>query len=137
MVLGAASKAASTASRQAGGTSGQGGANGDSGELTKATLENMDDTGATPITVLFNPTEYTITKSISWKSKPILGGDVPKLEFGSGNAMTLKLDLFYDTYEAEDKDVRKFTDKILALAKISKVTVFACRPCRPRRSRRR
>ena len=94
-----------------------------SGELAKATISNLDDPGARPIEVLFNPTEYSMSKSNTWQQVKVVGSNVPRLEFTSGGAITLSLkDLTFDTYE-DGTDVRRYTDKFLALTKISPKTV--------------
>ena len=52
--------------------------------LTKAHITNKE-TNET-ITCLFNPTEYTVDKQNSWQSKPVVGKNVPKLDFTGGGA---------------------------------------------------
>ena len=91
-----------------------------SGELAKAFLTNVE-TGER-IDCLFNPTEYSLSKSNTWSPVPMVGFNVPPTEFTGGGPTDLKLDLFFDTYEANE-DVRTYTDKIFNLAKISKETV--------------
>lgn len=91
------------------------------GELSKATLSNLDDPSADPITVDFNPTQYTLSKSNSWSTTKVVGSNVPKLEFSSGGATSLSLELLFDTYE-KGTDVRDQTNKIFELAKISDKT---------------
>lgn len=48
------------------------------------------DGGAT-ITVLFNPREYSITKTNAWTSEPVTGTSVPPAEFGGGQPRVLTL----------------------------------------------
>ena len=94
-----------------------------SGELAKASLTNLDDSPRSPIEIMFNPTQYSVSKSNTWTEAKITGSNVPRLEFTSGGAMKLTLtDLTFDTYE-EKVDVRQYTDKFLALTKISPKTV--------------
>jgi len=90
-----------------------------SGELTKAFLTNVETNEQ--IEFLFNPTEYSLSKSNSWDSVAIVGFDVPPTEFQGGNPTTLSLDLFFDTYEM-NQDVRTYTDKVFKLTKISDET---------------
>ena len=61
----------------------------------KARIINLDDSSELPIDVLFNPNEYTFSKSNTWTKAPIIGGNVPQLEFAGGDSMTLKLQLFF------------------------------------------
>ncbi len=60
---------------------------------------------------MFNPQEYTLTKSNSWERKPVRGKNVPKVEFKQGGSQTLRLTLHFDTL-AERTDVREFTDPL-------------------------
>lgn len=88
--------------------------------LKKAKIQPLDRKGKPKgkmIEVLFNPGEYTIGKSNQYEKKKILGRETPVLQFVSGNNKTLKMDLFFDTYE-QGLDVRKYTDKITNLMEI-------------------
>jgi phage FluMu protein gp41 len=69
------------------------------------------------IDVLFNPAEYSIEKSNQYQSTPIVGLTTPLTQFINGNAKTVTMDLFFDTYEKEE-DVRKYTDRIGTLLEI-------------------
>lgn len=91
------------------------------------------------IKVLFNPNTYTITKSVTW-NPPITrrrggGGthgkvNAPTLSFGGGGSRHLTLELFFDVTEpvengdgqsvSNTSDVRKRTDKIVALTRIDR-----------------
>jgi len=79
------------------------------GSLTPAKITNLSDN--TVVNFMFNPFEYTISKSNSWKKKEVTGKNMPEMTFQSGGAMTLKLTLHFDTY-AELKDVRQYTDPL-------------------------
>jgi hypothetical protein len=70
-----------------------------------------------PIVALFNPKEYTISKSVPWNPHASAGLDAPEMQFTTGQGETLNLELFFDTYEA-GSDVRAHTDKLHVLAKI-------------------
>lgn len=63
------------------------------------------------IDVLFNPKEYTITKSTPWKHHDVQGFDAPNLEFAAGEPYRCQFELFFDRYE-EGKSVREITDKL-------------------------
>lgn len=83
--------------------------------LAKAALLNLDKAGSQPIKCMFNPQEYTFSKSNSWTTGGAGGGDLPLVEFGSGQPATLQMELFFDTY-ATQADVRaQFTDAIWEL----------------------
>lgn len=84
--------------------------------LTKARITNKETKDT--ITCLFNPTEYTISKQNAWQSKPVVGKNVPKLDFSGGGAKTLTMDLFFDVFEQDGKDVGDQIKKLMALTLI-------------------
>jgi nucleoid-associated protein YgaU len=88
--------------------------------------------GVKVIKVPFNPTQYSISKSVTWNSMqktsrvgaaatPTEGTTVklnaPQLEFGGGDSRTLTLNLFFDVTEKPDgvKDVRALTNQFVVL----------------------
>ena len=85
--------------------------------LTKATIKNLD-TGDI-IACLFNPTEFTVTKSNPWQSKPVVGKDVPSLEFTGGGARELSMELFLDVSNSSHADVGTDVKKLFALTLIT------------------
>lgn len=84
--------------------------------LTKATLTNLDTNDV--IECLFNPNEYTISKSNSWRENPVIGKNAPKLDFAGGGPRTLSMELFFDVYEKDGADVRTHVNKLWKLAMI-------------------
>ncbi len=60
---------------------------------------------------MFNPKELSVEKSNQFAEVNIPGLPAPVFQFVRGNARTVTMDLFFDTYE-EGIDVRIFTDKI-------------------------
>ena len=81
------------------------------------------------IEVLFNPTTYSISKSVSWepssgRARSGAGNDsrtnAPTTAFGGGGSRQLSLELFYDVTDraAAGADVRDETDKIVYLTRI-------------------
>src|ERR1700722_11918334 len=52
-----------------------------------------------PFNVMFNPTQYTLNQDNNFASMGIPGLSGPLLQFVHGNARTLELELFFDTYE--------------------------------------
>jgi len=84
----------------------------------KAQIINLDDSTDSPIECLFNPNEYTFSKQNTWEAEKNKGKNVPQLEFGGGNSMTLKMQLFFDTF-ATGEDVRDTTDRIWKLMYIN------------------
>jgi hypothetical protein len=72
-----------------------------------------------PIKVLFNPEQYSIEKSNQFASMAIPGRGSPVIQFVRGEAETLSLDIFFDTYTYYNgEDVRNYTEKIAELLKI-------------------
>lgn len=78
--------------------------------LVKAFLTRKDN----PLLIvpcLFNPNELSIEKSNQFAEVDIPGLSAPVFQFVRGNARTVTMDLFFDTYEM-GLDVRLFTDRI-------------------------
>jgi hypothetical protein len=103
-----------------------------SGKPVKATIWNEDKSPpAKVVDCLFNPTEYTFSKRNVWGDGPAAGGEMPMASFVSGGAMTLDLELLFDTLTlAPDggdtgppHDVREYTDKVLDLMRVDPSTV--------------
>ncbi len=69
--------------------------------------------------VIFNPAEYTLEKGNQFASSPLPGLSNPVLSFVHGNADTLTMELFFDTYTNRGgSDVRDETKKISRLLEI-------------------
>ena len=85
---------------------------------TKAYIKAMDGDDTGEIWCLFNPNEYTFTKHNDWRQIESLGKNIPELKFAGGKSMTLKMQLFFDTY-AIGEDVRQTTDRIWKLMLIN------------------
>lgn len=89
-------------------------------EKNRAYIQPLDEKGnkkGDPIKVCFNPPEYSIEKSNQFQSSQLPGLSTPITQFVSGNAQTLAMELFFDSYE-ERKDVREYTDKLISLLDI-------------------
>jgi len=73
---------------------------------------------------MFNPYEYTISKANNFAELgPANPGNTPKAELFKPSAQTLKLDLFFDTYEETDeskRDVSEITNKLWTFMKVEK-----------------
>lgn len=90
--------------------------------LAPAALFNLDAADSKPIYCLFNPKEYTVGKQNQWTLGTVKGFNVPQFEFGGGQAATLQMQLFFDTYSgakgkgpdgSQAVDVReRYTEKI-------------------------
>src|SRR3954452_1311557 len=96
-------------------------------ELEKAIVINT--VTAETIPVMFNPSEYTINQDNNYASMGIPGLSGPLLQFVHGNARTLEMELFFDTYEENRRgsevvnkagdDVRVQVKKFVGLMEIN------------------
>ena len=82
----------------------------------RATLEI--EGGGPPIACLFNPTEYSISKTNVWKVEPVTGSALPPPQFTGGLPRELTLELLFDTSDTDSKDVREITDKLLKATEV-------------------
>lgn len=69
------------------------------------------------IEVLFNPAEYSIEKGNQFQRTALPGTATPITQFVSGDAQTLTMNLFFDSYE-KGEDVRNYTRKLTSLMDI-------------------
>ena len=99
--------------------------------LAKLTITPLGDSKLEPFKVLFNPTSYSISKSVAWETPA--GDDegssrntnvtlnAPPLQFGGGHSRSLTLKLFFDVTDypvingERVKDVRKITSQLVKL----------------------
>ena len=61
---------------------------------------------------MFNPYEYTLSKQNQWQEQPTRGRNVGSANFVKGGSQILKLTLYFDASLEQDKDVRKYTDRL-------------------------
>jgi hypothetical protein len=86
-----------------------------SGKPVKAYIWN-EDKGSKVVDCLFNPTEYSFSKSNTWAPGKVVGKNLPLANFQGGGATTLTVSLLFDTYAiAQPTDVRKYTEKVFGL----------------------
>jgi hypothetical protein len=91
--------------------------------LEKATIEVLDGSKAgSKITVLFNPSEYTIERANTYKANSIPGLSGPLLHFINGEADVLSMELFLDDFtdppKPGGKTVKQRIDEIANLLEI-------------------
>lgn len=68
-------------------------------QLKKATITVLRGKSENPeISVLFNPNEYSLVRSNSYKATAHPGTSTPTLQFVNGESDTLSMDLFLDDY---------------------------------------
>ena len=96
-------------------------------DLKRAYIQPVNGRHAgTPFEVLFNPAEYSIEKGNTFQSTSLPGLSTPVTQFVTGNADTLSMELYFDTYSASSRhgevtlreDVRNYTRKIANLMEI-------------------
>ncbi|MGC4072989.1 MAG: LysM peptidoglycan-binding domain-containing protein [Nibricoccus sp.] len=80
--------------------------------LEKATITRLR-TGQ-QISVMFNPAEYSFDVGNSFAEIDIPGLRAPPIQYVRGNARSLKMELFFDSYETRG-DVRAATQQITGL----------------------
>ena len=86
--------------------------------LSKVTITNVDTRETTK--ALFNPKEYSISKSTNWTSYNQTGRDMTEVHFTTGSRRELKMELFFDTYSSKDKkNVKEYVKKIEQLMLIN------------------
>src|SRR5512133_487979 len=98
-------------------------------QRAKLTIPPLGKSKLAAFTVLFNPSSYSISKSVTWeepgpkgsKRKSNVKFNAPKLKFGGGQSRQLSFKLFFDVTDypivrgQKIRDVRKLTDKIVKL----------------------
>lgn len=85
------------------------------GGLKPATIKNLST--STVVNFMFNPNEYKISKSNTWKDRPVSGLNLPLVNFQQGGAKTLSLTLHFDTLSA-GTDVSTLTAPLWEMAMI-------------------
>ncbi|MCA9997763.1 MAG: LysM peptidoglycan-binding domain-containing protein [Anaerolineales bacterium] len=101
------------------------------GDLVPAQIYEVDESGKVKlgpsITCMFNPFEYTVSKSNSYVDADGSLGSGTKLELSNAGAQTLKLKLIFDTSPTMD-DVSLITEKLWVLMEPKKSTVGQIKP---------
>ena len=85
-------------------------------KLRHAKIYEVDSRGVrvdsgTSVECMFNPAEYTVSKSNSFEERANQSGNTPHTVFSSVGPQKLKLNLVFDTYET-GKDVSEITRKL-------------------------
>jgi Contractile injection system tube protein len=97
------------------------------GGLTPGTIKNLTDTSK-EVTFMFNPFEYSISKSTTWNETTVTGRNVPLMSFQSGTPMSLDLTLYFDTLDTRTSSgsytsVRDHTLNLWALMMVDESNV--------------
>ena len=88
--------------------------------MNKATIfidRGGEQTPMESVEVLFNPNQYTISSENNYQMHTPVGESIPIAQFINGEAKTLSMELFFDTY-AQGNDVRDYTRRITSLQNI-------------------
>src|SRR5687767_12405486 len=85
-------------------------------QYTKAQLQIE---GSAPFDVLFNPTEFSISKSNEWKYEKVTGTTFTPPSFGGGNPRELTLSLLLDaSLLGKTQHVRGITDDLFKMMEV-------------------
>jgi len=87
--------------------------------LRRLTIE-IEGSGS-PITVDYNPEEYTVNKDNNFAVQGVPGLGSPIVQFVNGNQRTLDITLFFDTWDTNSyvkQDVRELTRPVVDLMRI-------------------
>lgn len=87
------------------------------GGLVPAQIENLSNGDV--VHFMFNPSEYSLSKSNSWEVKAKIGVNVPQVTFQKGGAMSLSLTLHFDS-SLKNSDVRDHTDPLWQMMLVDK-----------------
>lgn len=104
--------------------------------MNKLEIRPKDPSKLKPISVLFNPGSYSVTKAVTWSPPERAGGsggngsgserklNAPTLTFSGGSGRQLNMDLFFDVTEPVDgeviTDVRLKTNELAVLSRIER-----------------
>lgn len=110
------------------------------GAKNKALRVSASVSGAGEIPCVFNPSDFSIQRSVNYAQHKIPGTDRPVLQFISGEAEVMSFSLLFDTYsagigsaqgdivastaapDAAKKDVRMFTEPLMSLTTVNSDT---------------
>jgi nucleoid-associated protein YgaU len=82
--------------------------------IHEVTASGEAKSGGVTVNCMFNPYEYSVSKTNTYKQERQNRSDVPSFEFEKAGPQTLKLNLVFDTYES-DEDVSLTTNKLWKL----------------------
>ncbi len=98
--------------------------------LAKAEIRRKD--GEQGLRCLFNPKEYTVSKSANWCRTTARGAATASAaEFVGTNPRTLQMDLFFDGWEAGGADVSRQVDALMSWTNPTRQSIQANTPSPP------
>ena len=83
-------------------------------EKPKKSGKFIEKAGGISVACMFNPFEYSVSKSNTYSEEPGNKSNVPQVTFQKAGAQTLKLALTFDTYETSE-EVSQITNKLWKL----------------------
>lgn len=75
--------------------------------LTAGKITNLSNNKV--VYFMFNPQEYTISKTNTWTPRPINGMNLPLVSFQQGGPQSITLNLYFDAQRQSGGDVRGYT----------------------------
>src|SRR5688500_15864589 len=99
--------------------------------LAKAFIKAIDPPNTT-VEFQFNPTKYTIAKTVDWNFQKQKGADVSPVEFVQGQGRTVTMELMIDGLEAK-KNVAEDVDKLQTFMMVADANKKASGKPRPPR----
>ena len=84
--------------------------------LEKLKIVNKDN--KEQLDCMFNPSEYTMAKTIDWSPRTQPGDDAGETTFTGGRPRTLNIELMFDVLELKDKKLKDFLDVLWRFAMV-------------------
>ncbi len=76
------------------------------GNLTAGKITNLSNSKI--VYFMFNPQEYTISKTNTWSPRQVNGANLPLVSFDKGGPQSISLTLYFDS-QRQNSDVRGYT----------------------------
>ena len=88
-----------------------------SSNVAKGYIKSLDE-GSLKLDLMFNPKELSLDKKVPWNPQYTSGKDLPAMEFTNGQAMSLSVELMFDTYESKKNVHKEHITKLVKMALI-------------------
>jgi hypothetical protein len=99
--------------------------------LTKAFIKAIDPPNS-QVEFQYNPSKYTVAKTVEWNFQKQKGADVSPVEFVQGQGRTITMELFLDGLET-NKDISESVEKLQAFMLVNDANKKASNKPRPPR----
>jgi nucleoid-associated protein YgaU len=98
----------------------------------RASLTYKDPGEGPEVSFTFNPTEYTVSATTSWKQTPAKGKGAPKSEYTGNLPKTLTMDvLFVENWQGRDTNVELALIDLMLMTEPSDTSVSKDKPSSP------